>query len=372
MMLKASRLKLAVEEAGEAAEAARRESRGLGAELAELKEEAAACALREASEAKQRRRLEADKAELQTSVEEAEAGLATAEAKATRLATELAAKEAETRRIAEEKEEEFAATRRNHARTLESLQVPAPQSSSFSLPLLQCVAGFEATLDSELRAKAEAIKARQRAEAEVGRLELEVDGAGAAAAAAQAAAKEAAENARTVQAQLEAEAAEREGGLEATAALQRRINSLQAEKADLAQAFEAEAKHKKLIEGELEGLRCVLRLNLSTFLAPHCSSTLKRGADGDARSGFPVFLGGQAIRHAAGRPDRGAGGKPTCPSIEDLFEKLLFFSGRRAGARGGGGARAAGQGRGRARRRPSPAGPGDEASLGPVNGRGGR
>jgi citrate synthase len=86
---------------------------------------------------KARKRAELEKEELQAALEEAESALEQEEAKALRAQMELSTIRQEIDRRIHEKEEEFENTRRNHARSLESMQ---------------------ASLEAESRSKAEALK----------------------------------------------------------------------------------------------------------------------------------------------------------------------------------------------------------------------
>jgi hypothetical protein len=86
---------------------------------------------------KARKRAELEKEEIQLALEEAESALEQEEAKVVRAQLELATIRQEIDRRLHEKDEEFEATRRNHARSLESMQ---------------------ASLEAETRAKAEAYK----------------------------------------------------------------------------------------------------------------------------------------------------------------------------------------------------------------------
>jgi myosin heavy chain 6/7 len=86
---------------------------------------------------KARKRVELEKEELQAALDEAEATLEQEEAKGLRTQMELSTIRQEIDRRIHEKEEEFENTRRNHARTLESMQ---------------------ASLEAESRSKSEALK----------------------------------------------------------------------------------------------------------------------------------------------------------------------------------------------------------------------
>jgi myosin heavy chain 6/7 len=86
---------------------------------------------------KARKRAEMEKEELQAALEEAESALEQEEAKVLRAQMELSTVRQEIDRRIHEKEEEFENTRRNHARSIESMQ---------------------ASLEAESRAKQEALK----------------------------------------------------------------------------------------------------------------------------------------------------------------------------------------------------------------------
>jgi hypothetical protein len=86
---------------------------------------------------KARKHAELEKEELQTALEEAEVALEQEEAKVLRAQMELSTIRQEIDRRIHDKEEEFENTRRNHARTLESMQ---------------------ASLEAESRSKTEALK----------------------------------------------------------------------------------------------------------------------------------------------------------------------------------------------------------------------
>merc|ERR1712066_731786 len=96
---------------------------------------------------KQRRRLEQEKEELQGALEEAEGTLEQEENKVLRAQQEI------DRRVAE-KEEEFNNTRKNHARAMESLG---------------------ASIETEQRAKGEALRVKKQLEGEINELEIGLD-----------------------------------------------------------------------------------------------------------------------------------------------------------------------------------------------------
>merc|ERR1711964_916196 len=103
---------------------------------------------------KQRRRLEVEKEELQAALEEAEAALEQEENKVLRAQLELGQVRQEIDRRIQEKEEEFDNTRKNHARAMDSMQ---------------------ASLETEQRSKAEALRIKKKLEGEINELEIALD-----------------------------------------------------------------------------------------------------------------------------------------------------------------------------------------------------
>merc|ERR1712135_242045 len=101
-----------------------------------------------------RKRLEAEKEELQTALEEAEGALEQEENKVLRAQLELGQVKQEIDRKIAEKEEEFDNTRKNHARAIDSVQ---------------------ASLESEQKAKAEALRIKKKLEGEINELEIALD-----------------------------------------------------------------------------------------------------------------------------------------------------------------------------------------------------
>merc|ERR1712050_672057 len=103
---------------------------------------------------KQRRRLEVEKEELQAALEEAESALEAEENKVLRAQLELGQTKQEIDRKIAEKEEEFENTRKNHARAMDSMQ---------------------ASLETEQRSKAEALRIKKKLEGEINELEIALD-----------------------------------------------------------------------------------------------------------------------------------------------------------------------------------------------------
>merc|ERR1712012_126614 len=95
-----------------------------------------------------------EKEELQTALEEAEGALEQEENKVLRAALELSQVRQEIDRRVAEKEEEFASTRKNHARAMDSLG---------------------ASLEAEQRSKADALRIKKKLEGEINELEIGLD-----------------------------------------------------------------------------------------------------------------------------------------------------------------------------------------------------
>merc|ERR1719278_18106 len=106
-----------------------------------------------------RKRLEAEKMELQAALEEAEGSLEQEENKVLRAQLELTQVRAEIERRINEKEEEFQSTKK-----------------SFT----QAVNGMQAALEQESKGKAEAIRMKKKLESDVSELETSLEHANAA------------------------------------------------------------------------------------------------------------------------------------------------------------------------------------------------
>merc|ERR1719192_2974086 len=105
-----------------------------------------------------RKRLEAEKMELQAALEEAEATLEQEENKVLRIQLELSQMRQEIERRIQKKEDEFMMIRKNQTRALESLQ---------------------AALETETKAKTEALRMKKKLETDVMDLETGLDHANA-------------------------------------------------------------------------------------------------------------------------------------------------------------------------------------------------
>merc|ERR1711970_1481919 len=148
------RLKAAQDEAVEQLDIVKRENKNLADEIKDLLDQLGEGGRSIHDLDKQRRRLETEKEELQAALEEAEATLEMEENKVLRAQLELAQVKQEIDRRVAEKEDEFNNTRKNHARAMDSIG---------------------ASIETEQRAKGEALRVKKQLEGEINELEIGLD-----------------------------------------------------------------------------------------------------------------------------------------------------------------------------------------------------
>merc|ERR1719385_239267 len=148
------RLKAGYDETMEQLDVVKRENKNLADEIKDLLDQLGDGGRSIHDLDKQRRRLEVEKEELQGALEEAEGALEQEENKVLRAQLELGQVRQEIDRRLAEKEEEFENSRKNHARAMDSIQ---------------------ASLESEQRAKAEALRIKKKLEGEINELEIGLD-----------------------------------------------------------------------------------------------------------------------------------------------------------------------------------------------------
>merc|ERR1719499_1200108 len=148
------RVKAAQEEAVEHLDVVKRENKNLADEIKDLLDQLGEGGRSIHDLDKQRRRLEQEKEELQGALEEAEGTLEQEENKVLRAQLELGQVKQEIDRRVAEKEEEFNNTRKNHARAMESMS---------------------ASLETEQKAKGEALRVKKALEGEINELEIGLD-----------------------------------------------------------------------------------------------------------------------------------------------------------------------------------------------------
>merc|ERR1719481_2277664 len=150
----AFRIKASYDETSEQLDVVKRENKNLADEIKDLLDQLGDGGRSIHELDKQRRRLEVEKEELQAALEEAEGALEQEENKVLRSQLELGQLKQEIDRKIAEKEEEFENTRKNHARAMDSMQ---------------------ASLESEQRAKAEALRIKKKLEGDINELEIALD-----------------------------------------------------------------------------------------------------------------------------------------------------------------------------------------------------
>merc|ERR1719285_1349196 len=148
------RLKAAQDEGLEQLDIVKRENKNLADEIKDLLDQLGEGGRSIHDLDKQRRRLEQEKEELQGALEEAEGTLEQEENKVLRAQLELGQVKQEIDRRVAEKEEEFNNTRKNHQRAMESMA---------------------ASLESEQKAKGEALRVKKALEGEINELEIGLD-----------------------------------------------------------------------------------------------------------------------------------------------------------------------------------------------------
>merc|ERR1712096_312709 len=148
------RLKAAGDEGLEQLDIVKRENKNLADEIKDLLDQLGEGGRSIHDLDKQRRRLEQEKEELQAALEEAEATLEMEENKVLRAQLELGQVKQEIDRRVAEKEEEFNNTRKNHARAMDSIG---------------------ASIETEQRAKGEALRVKKQLEGEINELEIGLD-----------------------------------------------------------------------------------------------------------------------------------------------------------------------------------------------------
>merc|ERR1719447_890001 len=204
---------------------------------------------------KQRRRLEVEKEELQAALEEAEGALESEENKVLRAQLELGQAKQEIDRKIAEKEEEFENTRKNHARAMDSMQ---------------------ASLESEQRAKAEALRIKKKLEGEINELEIALDHANKANSEAQKSIKRYQGQPREAECAYVEEQRQRQEVAEKASLADRRANALAGEMEEARSLLDSAERGKRQTEAELSESRAAV--NEMTSINSKASSD-KRAAE---------------------------------------------------------------------------------------------
>merc|ERR1712060_765898 len=226
----AARLKSALDESSEQLDIVRRENKNLADEIKDLLDQLGDGGRSIHDLDKQRRRLEVEKEELQGALEEAEGALEQEENKVLRATMELQQVRQEIDRRMAEKEEEFNNTRKNHQRAMESMQ---------------------ASLESEQRAKAEALRIKKKLEGDINELEIALDHSNKANSEAQKAIKRYQGQLREVEVLYEDEARQRGELAEKAGLADRRGQALQGELEESRALLDSADRGKKQADMEL-------------------------------------------------------------------------------------------------------------------------
>ncbi|XP_070595885.1 myosin-3 [Erythrolamprus reginae] len=224
------KMKNAYEETLDQLETMKRENKNLQQEIADLTEQIAQNGkfIHELEKAK--KQVETEKSEMQMALEEAEAALEHEEAKILRIQLELTQVKSEIDRKIAEKEEEIDQMKRNHQRTVETMQ---------------------SALDAEVRSRNEAIRIKKKMEGDLNEMEIQLSHANRIAAETQ-------KHLRNVQGQLKDTQLHLDDALrgqedlkEQLAMVERRANLMQAEIEELRAALEQTERGRKIAEQEL-------------------------------------------------------------------------------------------------------------------------
>ncbi|XP_029141149.1 myosin-7 [Protobothrops mucrosquamatus] len=224
------KLKNAYEESLEHLETLRRENKNLQEEISDLTEQLSHGAKSMHELEKVRKQLESEKVDLQAALEEAEASLEHEEGKILRAQLEFNQIKAEIERKLAEKDEEMEQAKRNHLRTVDSLQ---------------------ASLDAETRSRNEALRIKKKMEGDLNDMEIQLSQANRVAAEVQKHLKIAHAHLKDNQIQLDDALRANEDLKENIAIVERRNTLLQAELEELRCVLEQTERGRKLAEQEL-------------------------------------------------------------------------------------------------------------------------
>merc|ERR1711990_16407 len=250
------RLKAGYDETMEQLDVVKRENKNLADEIKDLLNQLGDGGRSIHELDKQRRRLEVEKEELQGALEEAEGALEQEENKVLRASLELGQVRQEIDRRIAEKEEEFENSRKNHARAMDSMQ---------------------ASLESEQRAKAEALRIKKKLEGDINELEIALDHANKANSEAQKAIKRYQGQFREGECAYAEEARIRQEMAEKASLADRRANALAGEMEEARSLLDSAERGKRQTESELSESRSAV--NEMTSINSKASSD-KRAAEG--------------------------------------------------------------------------------------------
>ncbi|XP_060109368.1 myosin-3 [Heteronotia binoei] len=224
------KMKNAYEETLDQLETIKRENKNLQQEIADLTEQIAENGKTIHELEKAKKQIEVEKSDMQMALEEAEAALEHEEAKILRIQLELTQVKSEIDRKIAEKDEEIDQLKRNHQRTVDTMQ---------------------SALDAEIRSRNEAMRIKKKMEGDLNEMEVQLSHANRLAAETQ-------KHLRNVQGQLKDTQLHLDDALrgqedlkEQLAMVERRANLMQAEIEELRAALEQTERGRKIAEQEL-------------------------------------------------------------------------------------------------------------------------
>uniref|UniRef100_A0A3Q4N9J0 Myosin, heavy chain 7B, cardiac muscle, beta a n=1 Tax=Neolamprologus brichardi TaxID=32507 RepID=A0A3Q4N9J0_NEOBR len=233
------KLKNSYEETLEHLETIKRENKNLQEEIADLSDQISQGGKTIHELEKIKKGLDIEKSEIQAALEEAEATLEHEESKGLRIQLELNQMKADIDRKLAEKDEEIDSLRRNHQKTVESMQ---------------------ATLDAEAKSRNEAVRLRKKMEGDLNEMEVQLNHANRQAAESQKLLRNLQVQLKDTQLELDETTHKNEELKEQVAVTERRNNLLTAEVEELRATLEQNDRSRKLAEHEL--LEATERVNL--------------------------------------------------------------------------------------------------------------
>ncbi|XP_042359275.1 myosin, heavy chain 7B, cardiac muscle, beta a [Plectropomus leopardus] len=233
------KLKNCYEETLDHLETMKRENKNLQEEIADLTDQISQGAKTINELEKIKKGLDMEKSEIQAALEEAEGTLEHEESKTLRIQLELNQIKTDVDRKLAEKDEEIDNLRRNHQRTLESMQ---------------------ATLDAEAKSRNEAVRLRKKMEGDLNEMEVQLNHANRQAAESQKLLRNLQVQIKDIQLELDDTLHKNEELKEQVAVTERRNNLLTAEVEELRALLEQNDRSRKLAEHEL--LEATERVNL--------------------------------------------------------------------------------------------------------------
>ncbi|XP_076123191.1 myosin-16-like [Alosa pseudoharengus] len=229
-MTEVYKLKTAYEESLDHLETVKKDNKTLTEEIKDLVDQLGEGGKSVHELQKARKKLEVEKDELQMALEEAETALEVEEGKLVRVQLELAQVKADIDRRIHEKEEEFEITRKNHQRTVESLQ---------------------ASLEAEAKGRAEALRMKKKMETDLNEMEIQLDHANKNNSELVKTLKKLQQQIKEMQMQMDEDARHHEELREQYTLQERRLSLLQTEMEEIRSGLEASERSRKNMEQEL-------------------------------------------------------------------------------------------------------------------------